>query len=356
MSNKFSSRIVRISSKPALRKGKNHQELSFRPFDFTESDYEAIVAVENANYPDAPSSSNEFRFYDETRDPKYLFERILAEENGRVVGFAKYGQPWWSFEEGKYFFGIEVHPDWHDKGVAEALYEQVMEALRDCAPTQLISDCVEDQQYIVNLLGTEDYKAVMRVPRSELDVQLFDGSRFAVICNRVRDAGIRVDNLAVIATQDANWKRKLWHLEWELLQDVPTPAPLTRMPFEQWQKRFLGSPNFTFDGQTVAREGDRFVGMSGIWTSEADPKKLYTGLTGVVRSYRRRGIATAMKVNGIRFAQSKGIEVIETDNEENNPMLDLNKQLGFKEKPAFVCYEKELERIEPVEELLKEPL
>jgi RimJ/RimL family protein N-acetyltransferase len=148
----------------------------------------------------------------------------------------------------------------------------------------------------------------------------------------------------------------MWDLEWELVQDVPTPAPLTRMSFEQWQKRVLESPNFIFDGQTIARDGNRYVGMSGLWTSEADPKKLYTGLTGVVRSYRRRGIATAMKVNGICFAQSKGIEVIETDNEENNPMLDLNKQLGFKEKPAFVCYEKELERIKPVKELLIEPL
>lgn len=359
MSIELNSKIIHIQNRrnrQVARNGNSLPGVSFRPFRDTESDYEAIVAVENANHPDSPFSASERRFYDETRDQKYLFERIVAEENGRVVGFASYGQPWWSFKEGKYFFGIQVHPDWHDADVGGALYGKVSEELRAHRPTQLVSDCREDQQYMVELLCTLGYEAVMRMPQSELDVQQFDSSRFAAICDKVRNSGIRVENLAVVVDEDADWKRKLWDLEWEILQDVPSPEPLTRMTFELWEKRVLESPNFALDGQTIARDGDRFIGMSGLWTSEANPKKLYTGLTGVIRTHRRQGIATAMKVKGIVFAQVNGIVVIETDNEENNPMLDLNKQLGFEERPAFVIYERKLELEEPEKEKVKELL
>ena len=81
--------------------GMDQSELRIRPFRSTDHDYEAVVAIENANFPDAPFSVGEYRFYDESRDHKYMFERIVAEENGRIVGFASFGQPWWSFAEGK---------------------------------------------------------------------------------------------------------------------------------------------------------------------------------------------------------------------------------------------------------------
>ena len=69
--------------------------------------------------------------------------------------------------------------------------------------------------------------------------------------------------------------------------------------------------------------------MTGFWISLAEPAKLYTGLTGVLRSHRRRGIATALKVTALEMAKARGVRTLETDNEENNPMYLLNVELGF---------------------------
>ncbi|MEA3408886.1 MAG: hypothetical protein U9Q95_00905, partial [Candidatus Eisenbacteria bacterium] len=63
-----------------------------------------------------------------------------------------------------------------------------------------------------------------------------------------------------------------------------------------------------------------------------------TGLTGVVRSHRRKGIATALKVHGFSRAKEHGARWIETDNEEKNPMFELNLRLGFKPTPAWTEY------------------
>ena len=61
-------------------------------------------------------------------------------------------------------------------------------------------------------------------------------------------------------------------------------------------------------------------------------------MTGVVRAYRRRGIATALKVRTIQYAQTVGAETIVTSNEENNPMNILNRKLGFEPMPAWISY------------------
>jgi len=61
-------------------------------------------------------------------------------------------------------------------------------------------------------------------------------------------------------------------------------------------------------------------------------------LTGVVRTHRRRGVATALKVKGVEWARARGVRVIETDNEENNPMFDLNVALGYRPVPAWAEY------------------
>jgi GNAT superfamily N-acetyltransferase len=74
---------------------------------------------------------------------------------------------------------------------------------------------------------------------------------------------------------------------------------------------------------------------------------LYTGFTGVLPTYRRRGIATALKVRALTYARglltSTGEHpLVRTGNEENNPMLQINLCLGFVELPGEVILLKEL--------------
>jgi hypothetical protein len=57
-----------------------------------------------------------------------------------------------------------------------------------------------------------------------------------------------------------------------------------------------------------------------------------------VRPYRRRRIATALKLRTIDYAQRRGARTIETSNEEHNPMYQLNLRLGFRPRPAWVSY------------------
>jgi GNAT superfamily N-acetyltransferase len=94
------------------------------------------------------------------------------------------------------------------------------------------------------------------------------------------------------------------------------------------------------EGWFVALDHDQLVGTSRAFRNLAKNDQLDGSLTGVIRSYRRRGIATALKLRLIQFAKEYGAAVMLTANEENNPIYTLNRALGFTPQPAWIEFEK----------------
>lgn len=319
--------------------------MNIRPFNYEDADYRAIVAIANAIHPDTPSSVTAWKHFDSNRQEQHLFQRFVAEGsaangNGRkVVATAAYGHTPWSFAPDKYFVNVQVDPEAQNQGIGSGLYDFVMDQLRSRQPAKLVSFTREDREVAVRFLERRGFRQVMRIPVSRLDSTIFDVARFEQKLARVEQSGIAVKTLRELSEQDADWKHKVYELEWECVQDVPSTDPLTKQPFEQFEKRTLGSPNLLPDAWFVAVDGDRYVGLSVLWKNLTTDRLLETGLTGVVRSHRRRSIATAMKVRAIQYAQTHGGAAIVTDNEENNPMFQLNLQLGFEPQPAHLDFE-----------------
>ena len=95
--------------------------------------------------------------------------------------------------------------------------------------------------------------------------------------------------------------------------------------------------------EIVAVDGDMYVGSTDIHLfPKSDPFKAWTGSLGVLKDYRRQGIATALKVKAIEKLRDKGVKQVRTDNEENNPMYKINVALGFTPEPYCYDYQREL--------------
>ncbi len=207
-------------------------------------------------------------------------------------------------------------------------------------PQMIISRTREDQMDALVFLDKREFKQVMRHPVSYLDVLKFDPKPFAGKLASVEALGIEIRPLAELTEEFPDWKRRLWDLDWEIYQDAPLREPRTRQPFEIYEQQTMADPGFLLEGQFIATDGGRWVGKSGLWKAGCDPTKLITGLTGVVRSHRCQGVATAIKVRSIAFARHCGAVLIKTGNEEHNPMFKLNLQLGFEPQPAWLDFEK----------------
>ena len=85
------------------------------------------------------------------------------------------------------------------------------------------------------------------------------------------------------------------------------------------------------------------MGISSLQGALASPDVLWVGFTGVRREVRGRGIATALKLESIRYAREQGYREIRTmNNALNQSMLRINEALGFRREPAWITFEKKL--------------
>ena len=324
--------------------------LTTRKFDGSDEDYEAVVNISNACNPENLGTVEEWKASDSNQNPEHMRERLVAVIDEEIIGFAVYGIAHWSHQKGKYFINVSVHPDFRKLGVGSRLYEETLQQLEKHGEiTALASSTREHQQDGIRFLEKRNFERVIREPISRLDVASFDPTPFADTLQRVENSPINIYTPAELQERDPNCWQKLYELDWELMQDVPSPEPFVKQAYEDFIRKFTDervgfNPNAWFIAVAPSEDdpvGD-YVGLSQLWVDFAMPQKLYTGLTGVVREYRRQGLATAMKVRAIQFAKDYCATQIETDNEENNPMYDLNVMLGFREVTAFLGYEKEI--------------
>lgn len=316
---------------------------SIRPFDWSDEDYQSLIDINNAIFPDELDLPELLKHRDNARDQNYMLDRVVAEVDGRTVGTASFGQSMWTPMPGKFWLFIQVHPDRQKQGVGTAIYDHVVGLLSEKDPTILDSWTREDKTGAVSFLTKRGYEQVMRGQNSRLTLADFDPTKFADVVERVSESGIRIVPLAQLKEEDPEWRTKLWELDWLLSLDVPEIDEPRKREFEVYCRQTFDKPTFFPDGFFIALDGDEYVGVSMLELNLADPTKLQTDLTGVVRSHRRRGIATALKVHALSKARTTEAEFLDTDNEEKNPMYTLNIKLGFKPTAGWLHMRKKLE-------------
>lgn len=312
-----------------------------RPFE--RDDYEAIADVWARAMPEYPETAEEIRHRDDRRDLQCRFRRFVATLAGQVIGYAQYDQSPAMYHPQKFSVAVCVNPDHQRQGIGTALYDYLTMDLAAYDPITLRTFAREDDESSLSFVHQRGFGEVMRSWESRLDLASFDPSPYGDLPERIRDRGLEIRSFAHLAS-DPNRDRKLYELDLDLLKDVPFPDVQTEMSFEHFKRRFLENPNLLPEAYVVATDGDHYVGASSLWKSQASPDELYTGLTGVRRDCRRQGVALALKLHTIRYAQDHGYATIRTENASTNrPMLAINEQLGYVKQPAWITFAKQLQ-------------
>lgn len=324
--------------------------LTVRPFD-ANTDYRARVEIHNASFVDRPVSEKELRNWDskENPDPKYLKQRLVAEFTGdsaraaaEVIAYLWYGHQPGLYHPRKLHFSLAVHPSHRRKGVGGRMYREMLAGIAPHHPIQIMTGTFENQPEAIAFLERRGFEERMRAWESFLDVASFDPGPYQTVFAKLSSEGIEIANESALSDQP-DFERKLYDMFIEVLADVPAPDPITPPTFERFVETRRDNINRLPDASFVAidsRSGT-YVGTSSLWKMHA-ADYLNTGLTGVRREFRRKGVALALKLRAIDYAKSSEAARIKTDNESgNSAMLSINESLGFVRGTAELAMVKE---------------
>ena len=315
--------------------------INIRPFD-AKKDYPGLVALENTLWPDSPTTEESCRRGDSSMPTRLHWGRFVAENAGVLVGQGWYGQ--WRDHPQKFWIDVKIHPDHQRQGVGTALYEAVQTAIVPHNPILLKIGAREDLVARIAFFQKQGFAELDRFWESRLNVETFDPCVLQGAADRVRASGISIRTLADLA-DDSERDRKIYDLDCLVSHDMPNFDPHVPLPFDEYKQRFSEkNHHFLPDAWFIALDSKsgKYVGMSTL-SKPSLGDYLTTGLTGVLREYRGRGIASALKLRAALYAKEKNIPEIRTGNAQvNKEMLAINEKMGFVKDPAWVYFTKEL--------------
>ncbi len=270
---------------------------------------------------------------------------IVEHPAAGVIGYAWYHQIPWSFHHEKYQLRLAVHPTWQRRRIGRGLMDRTLNLLVGRGARRIYARAREDWARSLAFAQQYGFTEHARSFESRLQVAQCDLSRFTAYAERAARHGV------VVTTLDAELRRQpdrlsaIYQLHCSLDVDAPRDDPALPTPpsWDTFLATTVRGPLVLPDAYFLAKIGEMYVGESMLKRGTADPGWLHQDLTGVITAFRGLGLATAMKLRTVEYAQHHGYREIQTTNSSRNaPMLAINAKLGFVRQPAWVEFQKTL--------------
>jgi GNAT superfamily N-acetyltransferase len=234
----------------------------------------------------------------------------------------------------RYSLWAGIYPEYRGNGYGARLYNHISKIAQEQGATQFYTSCMDNDPLALKFAKKRGFELRHHTFESVLNIETFDETPFTYIIEKLEKQGIRFTSLAAEGnSEEAQYK--LWVLNDATAQDETSRDSSSKSNFETFKARIVNAHWFRADGQLLAVDGDRYVGLGAIGF-EPDGVTANNAFTGVDREYRGRKIAQALKLHGIHYAKSKGVKRIITDNDSKNVgMLAINDKLGYVRQPGY---------------------
>jgi GNAT superfamily N-acetyltransferase len=255
---------------------------------------------------------------------------VAVSPTGEIVGYSvALHSPWMA--EGRFYTWVTSHPEWRRQGIGRQLYAETLRFVRQQGGSYLDSEVRDGDPADLAFAERRGFTIHHHMFESTLELASFDETPFAGLVEQVQAGGIRFFSLAEADTPEI--RRQLYEVNRRNSLDDPGSNGV--FPgWEEFERIVFAADWFRPGGQILAADGDRIIGLGAVGYFEKT-NSMYNMMTGVDRAYRGRKIAQALKLQTIRFARRSGAACIRTTNESyNEPMLAINRKLGYRPKPG----------------------
>jgi mycothiol synthase len=301
---------------------------SVRPATDDVADLQAIVGVVNASTPDSPTSVADLRWTDETYPG---CARFLAEEAGRAVGAATVGRIFMYPPEFPGLWGsVDVVPDARRRGIGSELLRVISTHARSAGKPELHISASEGRPEAIAFLRGHGFEESDRAKTVRLDLAGLAAAAIDPL------DGVHLTSLEARPDLVAG----VHAVALETFADIPGGGePMAAGALDEFRARDVDRPSIPPGGFAVAVETatDRVIGYASLLFLPGSTTVACHDMTAVVRDWRGRGLARALKRATIAWAVEHGLEALETGNDEANaPMRAVNASLGYRPLPDEV--------------------
>jgi mycothiol synthase len=292
-----------------------------------DADCEGISLVVNSVESEPVTPAEVRQWFDHEPPGKISWRMVAVDGNGVLVGYSVVVHEAWR-PAGDFFAWTAVRPEWQRRGVGKALTARVEEFLSTRSPSLVRSDVREANSGSLEFALARGFSIHKHICESVLDLQRFDESPLLCIRARLEAGGFGFSSMADLpaGTETAS---RVYELNRRICLEIPGEEEDASISFEEWVDLLLGAPWFRADGQLLCSFGGELVGLAAVQVFP-EKKEAYNLVTGVLPEYRRRGVATALKLESARYAVAQGAVVLRTNNEScNTGIRAVNARMGY---------------------------
>ena len=291
------------------------------------------VAVVNATEPEPCNEEGLVSdFLDWKRQaPKTVW--LLAEENDEAVGAGRL-TPGWHSPPGVARADVRVLPTARGRGIGSALLDELQRRAEALGVPTLEVEVREDDSGSLIWTQSEGFQETGRSVRLALDLTAIEEPAVEP------PAGIEV----VTWAERPELARGIYNVACEAYPDEPGSGDAEMEPFAGWLSQDMQGSGDRADAVFVALAGDEVAGYAKLAMSVRSGYVMHD-MTGVKRSFRGRGIASALKRTEIAWAKREGFHTLETFNDElNAPIRALNQKHGYRPTTGSVTLRRSASR------------
>jgi len=301
-----------------------------RPIDL-ETDLLQVTRLINLSESD-PATPFQVRGWIEHMPPgRDVYRRVGTNSAGEMIAYSYGAHETWNAVR-QYSAWVIVDPPYRRQGVGSAMWEDVKAFLNSRKAKKLTSEVRDQDADSLQFAKARRFEIDRHLFESTLDLTAFDSAPYAHLRPMLEAQGICICSLADFQNSPEA-RRKLYEVNYRTALDIPGSEE-NWFSFDEFEQTVAIAEWFRPEGQLLALDGEKFVGLSAI---QLIPQKRgsYNLMTGVLPDYRGRKIALALKLEAIRYAREHGAVYMRTNNDSlNAPMLSINRKLGYMPQPG----------------------
>ena len=318
--------------------------IKIKQFFQSKNEFEAITEIHNlVTHEDKISLKRTLEIWEEINSDLFKMS-FLMYKNDFLIGYILFFQM--DNNKETIEFVIRLNPNYNKQKYLEKLYGIMLEYIEGKNWTKLhikIHEHINYKEY-QNFIEKSEFQFSQKVRTYSCYLNDIRLKEHLPAIKRMNSNEIKFyDSKSEMKTWKNHYK-KLEKLIWEIEKDIQYKNIANeRKSFSDFIEYQYGFEKKDYGCEIIAVCNNQYIGISKAKIIKKNyPKKAIIRMTGVLKKFRRKGIAKALKIKAIEKLKENGIEQLFTNNEESNPMCKVNEDLGFQSEPNILLYFKNI--------------